>query len=235
MELKIQDIAELLEISEREVQKMIKGNKIPYHKIGPQYRFNKAEISDWVVINNIHVSDKILNLNISKLPAFVGELLRKGGIYKEIPGDSMNEIILNVIQLLNLPENTNRTELATAILQREELMHTAIGRGIAIPHPRNPIMSEVEDESIALCRLAKPLDYNALDGKSIHSLFILLSTTPKRHLEMLSKLSFLCQQDEFISLLEQKADSETLLAYIDSREKESKELHRNKENSKNGL
>lgn len=59
MNLKIKDICELLQVSEKTVYRWIKDNKIPTYKINNQYRFNKAEINDWILKNKITVTEKI--------------------------------------------------------------------------------------------------------------------------------------------------------------------------------
>ncbi len=220
MELKIQDVAELLQVSEKELHRWIKENRIPVHKIGHQYRFNKAEISDWIVTNNIPVSGKILNFNISRNPVRLTELIRRGGVHHLIEGGTIADVIRSAVELMATPAGIEKNAIVSALLQREDLMPTAIGGGIAVPHPRNPLIADAEDERIAICFPAKRLEYRALDGVPIHTLFIVLSATPKRHLEMLSKISYLCQQERFVGLLDSGADSESIIGFIADRESE---------------
>ncbi len=220
MELKIQDVAELLQVSEKELHRWIKENRIPVHKIGHQYRFNKAEISDWIVTNNIPVSGKILNFNISRNPVRLTELIRRGGVHHSIAGGTISDVIRNAVGIMTTPAGIEKDAIVAALLQREDLMPTAIGGGIAVPHPRNPLIADAEDERIAISFPAKRLEYKALDGIPIHTLFIVLSATPKRHLEMLSKISYLCQQERFVVLLDSGADSESIIGFIAERERE---------------
>ncbi len=60
MDLKIKDISELLQVSEKTVYRWIMGSKIPAYRINHQYRFDKTEINEWILKNKINFSDKIL-------------------------------------------------------------------------------------------------------------------------------------------------------------------------------
>lgn len=220
MDLKIPDIAELLGVGEEEVRRMIRENRIPFHKIGPQYRFNRAEISDWIVTGNISVSGKILSFAASRKPVRLTELIRRGGMLRAVEGDTVAGVIRNAVDRMDIPAPIDRNALAAALLQREDLMPTAIGRGIAVPHPRNPLIADIEDERITLCFPRKRLPYLALDGYPIHTLFIVLSATPKRHLEILSKIAYLCQQDEFARLLDSGDPDAAILGFIEDCERQ---------------
>lgn len=219
MDLKIRDIVELLGLPEKTVLKMIQEDKIPAYKMGHQYRFSKAEINEWILANKIVTTDKILDMNLSQRPVELADLLKKGGIHYGVAGTSVGEVIRNAIAAIPTSNEISKTDIVASLLEREELMSTAIGRGIAFPHPRVPIISGIDDESIALCLLANDVDYKAIDGTPVHSLFVILSASPKRHLEILAKVSFLCQREDFRVLLRDKADEEKILGYIADIEK----------------
>ncbi len=93
-------------------------------------------------------------------------------------------------------------------------MPTAIGSGIAIPHPRNPIVADGNNSSVSICYLSKPVEFGALDNQPVHTLFILITATPRMHLEVLSKISYLCQNNVFLKLLKKKADKEEILTNV---------------------
>lgn len=220
MDLKLKDVVELMNVPEKTVQQWIKDKKMPAHKVKNQYFFNKAEISEWILRNNIAVSSTILDLNLTSKPVSIIELLRKGGVYYNIAGTTVKDIINNVSKAIQIPAGTTRENVKASLLQREEMMTTAVGHGIAFPHARNPIISEVEHESISLCFLENSIDYNALDGKPVSVLFVIISSNSKRHLEILSKLSFLAKQEDFVKILQDRPKVEVIHYYIEQKEKE---------------
>ena len=62
MDLKMKDIIDLLEVPEKTIIQWINDKKMPSYKIKNQYFFNKAEVNEWILKNNIAVSEKILDL-----------------------------------------------------------------------------------------------------------------------------------------------------------------------------
>ena len=218
MNLKIKDVVELLQVSEKTVYRWIQDKKIPAYRINHQYRFNKQEINDWIIRNKITVSEKIFSFSSSKRPIRLITLLQKGGIFYKIKGVSVQEILKNTVSLMPVPPEINRETIIASLLAREEMMPTAIGQGIAIPHPRNPLIANHENESLSIFFPADAIDYHAIDGEKVHTIFITLSSRPQRHLEVLSKLSHLCQQNEFILLLKNQAGQEEIFRYIEHKE-----------------
>lgn len=214
MDLKLKDLAILLDVPESAIRHLIDDKKIPFYKIKNQYLFNKTEINEWILQNKIIVSDRILNLKLTTKPVQITKLIHNGGIHFNIKGNKVKDVIKNAINAIPVPADISKKTIIDSLLEREEMMTTAVGHGIAFPHPRNPIIADVEMESIALCRLEHPVDFHALDGTAVHTLFVIISSNSKRHLEILSKISYVCQQQEFIALLESKASKDSILDLI---------------------
>jgi len=101
------------------------------------------------------------------------------------------------------PPIKNRQELTVEILKREELMSTAIGRGIAIPHVR---LSSVTDlvMAVGLCR-NDIIDFQTIDDVPVRLLFM-IAAAYNQHAYYLQTLSF------FSTKLKNTALREGLLA-----------------------
>lgn len=221
MELKIKDICEMLQVSEKTVYRWIDSNKIPAYKINYQYRFKKQEIEEWISKNKILFSKKEIKADCVPLSVF--DLLKKGGIFFNIAGDNVYEILSHALSQIPIPETVKKETLINSLMQREEMASTSIGNGIAIPHSRNPVISDVSQECLSICFLKKPVQYGAIDNQPVHTLFILLASLPKRHVEILSRISHLCLQNDFIKLLTKQASQEEIFSYIHTKETEWKE------------
>jgi nitrogen PTS system EIIA component len=102
----------------------------------------------------------------------------------------------------------------TAILEREALMPTALGHGVAIPHPRNSILRDPASQRVAVFFLKTPIAYNALDRKPVSVLFMILSADAKSHLATLAAISHLCQRQDFLDFLAARPSKEELVARI---------------------
>ena len=219
MELTVRDIMRLLEIDEETLVKWVEDGKIPAYKINNRYMFNKAEIKEWALNNNVNVSSRILDLSITGRPVNLYDLMVQGGIHRAIAGAKPAEAIKNAVKAVPMPPEISADEAIFSLLEREEMMPTAIGRGIAIPHARNPLISDVEHERVSLCFLEDAVDFGAIDGQLVSALFIVLSSKPARHLEIISKISFLCRQKDFVGMLASRPANEEILRFIGEQEK----------------
>ena len=97
---------------------------------------------------------------------------------------------------------------------REAMGSTGIGDGIAIPHVRNPILLHVAHPFVALCLLAHPVEFDAVDGQPVHALFLVVSPNVPAHLHILAQLGFVLRDAELRRLLRTAAPTEDILARI---------------------
>lgn len=215
MDLKMKDIVDLFDVPEKTILQWISGKKLPSYKIKNQYYFNKAEVNEWILRNNVAVSEKILDLALTNRPVSLIDLIKKGDVHYGIDGTSVREVIDNVVGAIPIPKSTDRDTVRSSLLQREEMMTTAVGNGIALPHPRNPIISDIDEESVSICFLKNEIDYRALDKNPVRVLFVIISSNAKRHLEILSKISFLCRQEDFLKTLCDRPKKKVFLYYIE--------------------
>ena len=150
----------------------------------------------------------------------LGELLDSGGVYYKFPGNTVQEIFEVLVKKVPVPPSISFQDLLQAIKEREALMSTGIGHGIALPHPRNPLAVKIEEEFVALIFLENPVDWKALDAKPVDTLLLIVSSSAKSHLKTLSSITFFCREEAFINLLKERAPRETLINYIKKTELE---------------
>ncbi|MDO8580505.1 MAG: PTS sugar transporter subunit IIA [Candidatus Omnitrophota bacterium] len=216
MELTINDIVKIFAVSEERVNNWIEKKNMPCIKANEQYRFNYIELLDWALQKKINLTPEILTLgdreNYSSDSLY--QAIKNGHIYYDIPGDSREEVLKAIVDLLPLPPKLNRKSLWQMLVAREEMMSTSVGNGVAIPHVRNPVILQMEHPSITLCFLKKPVDFKAIDGKPVFILFTILSPSVKKHLAILSRLAFCLQNAKLKQYLHAKATQEQILAEI---------------------
>jgi PTS system nitrogen regulatory IIA component len=144
----------------------------------------------------------------------LGELIQRGGVIYNLPGNSVREILEALVSKVCVPLAITGQDLLQAILEREALMSTSIGRGIALPHPRNPLITNSEEQFVSLAFLDNPVDWKALDNKPVDTLLLIVSSSAKSHLKTLSSITFFCREEGFLRLLKEKVPQETLIRYI---------------------
>lgn len=218
MQLKVKDLKDLLNINEKTLNEWIRDKNLPTYKINHQYHFNVTEIKEWVLKNNIPVSSRFFDMD-SGSPLDLPLLIKKGGIFFDIDGETPMEVIKNAVNMMPIPPEVSKDMVTLSLLEREEMMPTAIGKGIAIPHPRNPIIADIGNESVTLCLLKKPVDFNAPDNERVTAMFIILSANSKRHLQILARISNLCRQNDLIDHIRSKYPADVILTAIEEKER----------------
>ncbi|HEV8320863.1 MAG TPA: PTS sugar transporter subunit IIA [Myxococcota bacterium] len=148
-------------------------------------------------------------------PFSLPDALRRGGVHRAVAGDSVSAVLEAVTRLPGVPAGLNRAALLKLLLGREALASTALGGGIAVPHPRDPGPVRAELPTVLLCYLQRAVDWHALDGQLVRVVFLLLSPTPKLHLLALSQLAFALRDETFKALLDAQADAEQLLQRLE--------------------
>jgi PTS system nitrogen regulatory IIA component len=143
------------------------------------------------------------------------ELLKRGGKFRTIPGAGPGELLANLIDAINLPPPLDKAVLLNAVLEREALMSTAIGYGIALPHPRQPLITDSAGQFVTLAYTEQGLDWKALDGKPVHTVILIVSASAKMHLQTLSWINFFCRQESFRAQLENRAPAGDIIRTIE--------------------
>lgn len=213
MQLSVKDVAKLLNVAEKTIYRWIKQESIPVYRINEQCRFNRAEILEWATSRRIPLAPEIMTESEqggAPLPSLV-EALKTGGVVYRLEGQDKPSVLHNVVDVMRLPEEVDRPFLYQVLLARETLGSTGIGDGIAIPHVRNPIVLHITKPIITLCFLEHPIDFAAIDGKPVDTLFTLISPTVRAHLHLLSRLSFVLQNPGFKEALKNKLLRDRLL------------------------
>lgn len=215
MFLKIADIVSALIVDEKSVLNWIKKKGLPAHLVNGRYQINQVDLLEWATNNGIKVPPEMFAVPTpkDKLP-LLSEALIRGGIHFDVPGEDLASALKNVVERLPLTPSMDPDFLYQTLLAREALGSTAIGNGIAIPHVRNPILSQSQDPSVSLCFLKKPIDFKALDNQPVRILFTLITPNVKIHLHMLARLSFVLREQRFMELLNHYPSKDEIIAMV---------------------
>ena len=212
MRVTVREAAELLSVSEKTVYRWIAQGKLPAYRVNEQYRFNRAELLEWATSQRLNVSSKMLEEPEESAVPALEEALRAGGVFYRVEGLDKPSALRSVVEVMPLPEEVDRPYLYQVLLARESVGSTGMGDGIAIPHVRNPVVMHIPRPMIALCFLEKPIDFAAIDGKPVHTLFTIVSPTIRAHLTLLSRLAFALRDTQFADLIRRQGTREEVLA-----------------------
>lgn len=226
MDLKIKDVAELLNVSETTIRRWLSEGKIPAYRINHQYRFSRTEIEAWVMSQKLGNSygatsqpsePKEENSNANSIGGSkqfsLYRAIHKGDVIFNVPGNTKEEVIRAAMRAVHKDLNLDADVISELLLEREQLQPTGLGNGIGIPHTRDYLLNTHHD-IVLLAFPEKEIDYGSLDGKNVHTLFFLFACEDKRHLHLLAKIAHLSSLPETAKLLQSRPSKEAILDYV---------------------
>lgn len=154
----------------------------------------------------------------------ITELLDKRSISLHAAPTSKQEALDQAVELMVRSGKISDEEAyRRQVYLREEESTTGIGEGIAIPHGK---CDAVMKPGLAAMVVKDGVDFDSLDGESVHLIFLIAAPNTKDnvHLDVLSKLSVLLMDEEFVERLKQASDVEEFLKIIDETDEEKPAL-----------
>lgn len=230
MDLKIKDVAELLNVSETTVRRWLNDSKIPAYKLNGQYRFSRIEIENWMMSQKLKVKEnsiepgemlslkdeKTQNLLSGQIGSQAFSLFRavyKGGVISNVSGRSKKEVVFASVKIIAENLGLDADVIFELLMDRENLMPTALNHGVAVPHTRDFLLQKPFDV-VNIVYLDRPIEYGALDGQPVHTLFFLFANQDKTHLHLLAKLAHLTRSNEALAFFQRRPSKKEVLAYL---------------------
>lgn len=213
MDANIKDISNLLMMTEKEIQYLIKKKEIPYQVLQDRLIFNKQQIIDWALNRNhainISANQKFKEYHIESLST----LIDKTSFHynSEL---TETDYIEQMVSEINFEKNIDRKIIVQLLKSRESLMSTAIGNGISIPHPRIPLLVGKNKPLINFFFPQRPLKLESIDGKHVHTVILIISQTIKQHLSLIAHLTFLLSNETFRFALENRLECHEILDIV---------------------
>jgi len=149
-----------------------------------------------------------------KLSKFCGEDL----ISFELKGESKNEVISELVDLASKSKLVkDASELLKDILDREKLVTTGVGYGVAFPHAKSKAVKGIV---IAFGRSKKGVDFDSMDKKPVYLFFLIAAPEDaiQSHLTVMARLSYLMKSDKNRDRLMKIKSHKELLEILDSEE-----------------
>lgn len=144
----------------------------------------------------------------------ISEMLDARAVSAEIAATGKRDVLDELAQAVAAahPE-LNRGKVVQTLLDREKLGSTGVGEGIAIPHGKLAGLNRIV---VGFGRSRKGINFDAIDGKPVHLLFVLLAPedSPGTHLKALARISRLLKDLPFRKRLLDAGDAAELYEVI---------------------
>jgi PTS system nitrogen regulatory IIA component len=213
MDLEIKDVADLLSVSETTIQRWISEGKIPSYQMQDQYRFSRLEIEDWIMQHKVASQEATPPSRGGMQHFCLYRALHQGDLLLHNEGSTKEGVIRSAMRAIAPQLNADAEILSELLLDREQMMPTSLNQGIAVPHTRD-FLHQGPADRIFVVYPQSPLEYGALDGELVHTLFFLFATTDKGHLQLLAKLAHFASDPSALAFLKQRPSKKELLDFI---------------------
>ncbi|MEA1946451.1 MAG: PTS sugar transporter subunit IIA [Thermodesulfobacteriota bacterium] len=222
MKITIHEVAQYLNLHVSTVERWIRQGRIPIQKTGNGYLFNESALKKWAALYRLPflIPEKVKSRGYEEKLENLLAAMKRGGVVYDIKGDDVETALKSAVENMPVLSKTSKKELYQLLLERERLTSTGIGKGVAIPHPRDPLSDALKSPIISTCFLEKPIDFGAVDDRPVFVMFILLSQSIKIHLHLLSRFSFCARDNSFVEFLKTSPDEASFFAKIADFEKQ---------------
>ena len=145
------------------------------------------------------------------------DFVSSGAIRANLKSDDkegvIRELVGSLVQSQAIKEG-EQENIVKAIMKREELGSTGIGRGVAVPHTKH---ASVEKLVGTVGISVEGVDFNSLDGDKVHLFFLLVSPPdrPGDHLRALENISRQLRDDTFCRFLKQARSAQDVRQLLD--------------------
>ncbi len=226
--LTIKDLAAQIGRDAREIEKLVQRGRIPGRKINGQWQFHPQEVTRWLEEEIPDASsDELAAIEVAQAPQDEAQIFRLTNYMSvdliAVPLEARTKRSV----LETLLEVAGRTwqvwapaRVLEAIIDRENALPTAIGQGIAIPHPRNPMPDDLGQSLVAFGRTYSSIPFGGASNSMSHLFFMVLSRDTPTHLRILARLGRMVQMDGFsetLSTLESPDDVFNYLTKLDEK------------------
>ena len=159
-----------------------------------------------------------------KLSSYLNEKF----IFENVEGNTIEEVIHSVVAKVSNCDkviNSCKNIVEDAVIKREHEIPTAIGKGIAIPHAR---IDEYNDVSVIIAKLKNSIEdeiaaLHTIDKVDLIFMIVAGRTKNKTVLKLMSSISRLAQQDEFLEKIRREKDEKNIIKIIQNYEVDVKD------------
>jgi PTS system nitrogen regulatory IIA component len=211
------EMADYLKVARRSLTKMAECGDIPATKVASQWRFMRSVVDDWLITRMKALPDRELEnlIDSEKLPVPLSALLRPELIRLDVEDVGVQRILRLLTDLLvrqNLLDSPQ--DFVEKLVEREEMVSTAIFPGIAIPHARKPEQCPVSEPRLVIGVSPGGADFNSLDGRPTHLFCLICANQVILHLKIIAELALVFRRPNLIERVTNAADPEQVLEIL---------------------
>lgn len=227
----LEDVAEYLHISTKDVNELVRSSQIPFERQGGRPVFMRMEVDAWASQRILGLGDRQLTdfhrttsakaHDLSDSHAIITELLQPAYIEPAMHSRTKASILRDIIKVADRTELVNYPEdLHRSLLEREQLCTTALAGRLALLHPQHHDPYMFEDSLVVLGRTVQAIPFGAPDGRTTDLFFLICCQDDRIHLHVLARLCMICHHTDALLQLREADGAEEMYEAITRAEAE---------------
>jgi excisionase family DNA binding protein len=204
----VAEAAEYLKVSESVISEMLHAGVIKRHGAVKNPKVDKANIDEWLAALNPHEEE---NLAMKRVICHFQDYFKIENILMDFAADNKYEAIATMSKKArDLKIVKDHRWLYEVVVAREELVSTAVGKGVAMLHPRHMHPTKIKTPTVLFGRSAEGVEFDAPDDLPVNLFFMLLLHNDKQHLFSLSFITKFLMHEENITLLTEAKNAQAV-------------------------
>ena len=216
------ELARQLGRDRREIEKLVNRGRIPGRKVAGEWQFHPTEITHWLEQEMREFTDRELAaVEVSQRSAEtdadlpVSSLLKPETVEVPLQARTKRSVLESLVEVAGRTwQIWKPSSVLKAVREREQVLSTGFENGVAIPHPRNPLPDCLGESVIAFGRTLSGIPFGAPNRQLTNLFFLVLCRDSRTHLQVLARLGRLIQITDFLEVLRQSDDSQTIYDLI---------------------
>lgn len=200
----LSEMAEYLKVAKRSLLRMAQRGDIPATKVASQWRFMRSVVDDWLISRMKAMPDHELEELVESegFPLPLAALFRPELVRLDIRDGTKERVLAQLVEPLEQARLVADSRyLLEKLIEREEMVSTAIFPGIAIPHVRKPEECPVAETRVVVGVSRQGVDFDSLDGRPTRALFLICADQVIVHLKIIAELALLFRRPRLLQEL----------------------------------
>jgi PTS system nitrogen regulatory IIA component len=203
------EAARLLNVTEATLMRWVRQGLVRSLD-GRGQRFERTELEGWARQRGLPLG-AAPRARLAPPEDLLAAAVERGAATAGVKPATASEAIEIAVGALPGLDDRARRDLLDAVLERERMASTGLGHGLAVPHPRKPPSELLEVAVVSVVFPDVALDWAALDGEPVHTVFLLLSPSASVHLQILSGVAHSLRSPELPGFLRERPSQAQLV------------------------
>jgi excisionase family DNA binding protein len=220
----VRQVAAYLNVNERTILKLVGEGSLPGVRIGNLWRFRKAMLDAWLDDQALGVIPRTPEVSVGSPVArrllSLASCFQPRHVILDLQSDSKTGVVEELAALAaGLGLIRDKTWFVGALIERENVMPSATGNGVAFLHTLQRHPEQILRPFMVLGRSLRGVDFDSLDGAPTHLFFVLGLKFHELYLPWLAKLPRMCAQPETVKILMTATTAEQIFNALSDAEK----------------